>query len=98
MELVSDAVDIQSQKTQSLAVSSTAAVVQAQESGVFDLWCATEVAISIGPSSVATVTATTGYLLRANNTVPFKVTKGNYIQAITASASDTLYFQKTGNL
>lgn len=95
--LNSNVVDIRNQGLQSLAVSSTSASKQVQEHGIYDIWCATEVSIVIRDSSSFALTATTGYILRANNTVPFAIDSGQYIIAITASASDTLYFMKVGN-
>ena len=97
MALTQNTVDIREEVLSTLSVSSTSASKQILENGIHDLWCATDVFIRIG-GSVAAVTTTTGYLLRANNTVPFAISKGDYIVAITASASDTLYHIKTGEL
>jgi hypothetical protein len=96
MQLVSDVVDIRNRKPLSLAVTTAAALKQVGCSGIYDMWCATEVAIRISTSNEASLTATTGYILRANNSVSFIIDANQYIQAITASGSDTLYFHKVG--
>lgn len=68
-----------------LAVSAVAAQTAALDGGIYDIWCDVNVWLKI--DTVANdVTTSTGYLLRANTTVPFAVSDGEKIGAIAGAA------------
>jgi hypothetical protein len=76
-----------------LSVSGTAAQTSAfTVPGMYDVWCDVDVYLKID-TTANDVTTSSGYLLRANNTVPFKIDDGDKLGAITAS-SGTLRFHK----
>lgn len=94
---VSDAVDIQGRAQVRLAVSAAAAATAVLPEGIYDLWTegtAGDTWIKVAPVA-NDVTATTGYLLRAANTISFLVRKDCQVGAI-ATGSGTLVLHMIG--
>jgi hypothetical protein len=83
---VADFVDIEGDAQGQLATSTSGAHTAALTEGIYDIWATAD--------SASDVTTSTGYLLRANQTIPFFVTQGNKIGAILASGSDTLRYHR----
>jgi hypothetical protein len=76
-----------------LSVSGTAAQTSAfTVAGMYDVWCDVDVYLKVA-TTANDVTTSTGYLLRVNTTVPFKIDDGDKLGAISAS-SGTLRFHK----
>lgn len=93
---VSDAINIRDTAQSQLALSTTAAQTAAIETpGIYDLWCDVNCYVKIN-STANDVTTSTGYLLLANNVVPFTIGKGDKIGAIVAAGTGTLSYQKVG--
>lgn len=72
-----------------VALSTTAAQSAALNEGVYDLWSTADTYIKVA-TTATDVTTTTGYLIRANTTVPFYVPQGAKIGGILASGTGTL--------
>lgn len=60
-----------------------AAQTGALDGGLYDIWCDVDVYIKVA-TTANDVTTSTGYLLRANNTIPLVVGDGEKIGAIGA--------------
>ncbi len=77
-----------------LSVSGTAAQTSAitDGGGMYDVWADIDVYVKVAPTA-NDVTTSTGYLIRANNTVPVLVGDGDRIGAI-ASGSGTLRYHR----
>ncbi len=90
---VTDAVELSGFAQGSLAVSDTGAHTAALAAGIYDVWCAVDCYIKVG-ATASDVTTSTGYLLRANNTVPVVVPSLEKLGGITSAASDTLYYHR----
>lgn len=79
-----------------LSVSGTGAQTSAfagNTDGMYDLWSDVDVWIKVSPGTASDVTTGTGYLIRANTTVPVKIDDGDKIGAIAGGAG-TLRFHK----
>ena len=92
---VSDLVDLygnaQGSKAFATGATSTGALVE----GVYDLWADQDCYIKIDETA-NDVSASTGYLLRQNNTITAIVRADHKIGAIISSATGTLYYHKVG--
>jgi hypothetical protein len=79
-----------------LAISTIAAQTAdlGTQDGIYDLWSDVDCYVKIAVTA-NDVTTSTGYLLRANNTLAFFVNSGRKIGAITASGTGNLYFHRT---
>lgn len=76
-----------------LSVSGVAAQTPVlTEAGMYDVWSDVDVYLKVGPTA-NDVTTSTGYLLRANTTIPIKADDGDKIGAIAGGAG-TLCFHK----
>lgn len=76
-----------------LSVSGTASQTGVFASdGMYDVWADIDVYVKVAPTA-NDVTTSTGYLIRANNTVPVLVGDGDRIGAI-AAGSGTLRYHK----
>lgn len=80
-----------------LSVSGTAAHTSALTPGRYDLWCPVDVYIKIA-ATANDVTTSTGYLLRANNTLANVIIpntpSGMRLGGITAGSASTLSYHK----
>ena len=75
-----------------LSVSAAAAETSAfTASGLYDMWCDVDVYLKVGAGTVTDVTSGTGYLLRANTTVPFIVAENDKSGAIAGGAGTLSY-------
>jgi hypothetical protein len=94
MNPVSDSVDIRDAAQGSLAISTTAAQSAAiADSGVFDLSSTVDCFVKV--NAVANdVTTSTGYPLYLGNVVPFSISAGQKIGAITATGTGTLRWHR----
>lgn len=78
----------------SLAVSNIGAQTAALDGGLYDIWCDVDVFLKVA-TTASDVTTSTGYLLRANNTVPLLIPQDlEKIGAITSAATGTLRYHK----
>jgi len=91
----SDVIDIEGETQSNMAFSSTATQSAALTEGVYDVWCDQDVYLEVG-TAAASVTSSTGYLVRANKTVPVAIRTGSKIGAVRSSASGTLSWHKVG--
>lgn len=84
-------INIKGNSQAQLSVSGVAAQTGALASaGMYDVWCDVDVYLKVG--SVANdVTTSTGYLLRANTTIPIKVDDDDKIGAIAGGAGTLRY-------
>jgi hypothetical protein len=96
--IVSEAVDIRGRQQASVAFNGTAAVSNTLVEGIYDLWATADCYLAVSNSNAVAnaVASNTGYLLRAGNTVPFRIRPGDIIGVIQASASGTLAFVQVG--
>lgn len=92
---VHDAIDLEGYAQASLSISSVAAQTAALAEGIYDLWVDTDCFIKVA-ATANDVTTASGYLLRANNTVPLLVRDASKIGAITSAAAGTLRYHKVG--
>lgn len=93
----SEVIDIQGEVQVSTAFSTTATATVGFEEGVFDIWADQDCYIEVIASGAsAAVTSSTGYLLRANNTVPLAIRRNSMMGVVRSTASGTLYAFKTG--
>lgn len=62
------------------------------EGGLYDLWCDVDVYLKVG-TTANDVTTSTGYLLRANTTVPFIIGAGDRLGGIAGSSGTLRYIK-----
>jgi len=77
-----------------LSVSGTGAQTSpfaAGADGVYDLWCDVDVWIKVSQATASDVTSGTGYLIRANTTIPVKFDDGDKLGAIAGGAGTLRY-------
>lgn len=94
---VTDSISLSGNAQASVALSTTEAVSAALDSGVYDVWCASDCYLKVATAALHTatpVTTSNGYLLRAGNTVPIYVPDQEKIGGIVASGTTTLYYHK----
>lgn len=90
---VTDHIDIEGNAQAQLSLSTTAAQTAALTEGIYDIWCDVDCYIKVAPTA-DDVTTSTGYLLRADNTVPLIVRKDSKIGGIVASGTATFSYHK----
>src|SRR5262245_23148834 len=89
-ELVTDAIDIEGRaRITQLSTSTSGAQTAVLAEGIYDVWASADTFIKIA-ATASDVTTSTGYLLRANNTVSIFIRAGSRIGAILASSTGTL--------
>ncbi len=76
-----------------LSTSGTAAQTAALTDGIYHVWAATNTFIKVA-ATANDVTTSTGYELKAGNTIAVMVPGGQKIGAVLASGSSTLYIHK----
>lgn len=94
---VHDAIDLVGKSQGSFAVSSAGGAQSgALNEGIYDVWSDVNVYIKVVEvdGTASNVTASTGYLLRAGNTVPLFVRHGGKIGGRTGSGSGTLRYHQ----
>ena len=77
-----------------LSVSATGAqtaAIAAGADGIYDMWCDVDVWVKVSQGTSSDVTSGTGYLLRANTTIPVKLDDGDKIGAIAGGAGTLRY-------
>mgnify|MGYP007131755101 CR=1 FL=1 len=86
------AVSLEGRAQTQITISASATASVALNNGVYDVWCSIDCYLKVGlvPNDVA---VSTGYLLRAGNTVPLFVDQDRKIGAI-ASSTATLCFHQ----
>lgn len=90
---VADFIDIENDAQGQVSTSTVGAQSAALAEGVYDVWATVDSYIKVA-ASASDVTTTTGYLLRANQTIPLWVSNGNKIGAVLASGTDTLRYHR----
>lgn len=91
--LVSDAVSLSGYSQGTVSLSTVAAQSAALTGGVYDIWSDVDCYIKIA-ATANDVTTSTGYLLRANNTIPIIVPDQEKLGGIVASGTGTLTFHR----
>lgn len=82
-------------QAQLVLAAATAGSTGALAEGLYDIWATTDVFVKIAPvANAVDVTAVTGYLIRANNTVSVLVRNGSKINALSV-AGGTLSYHMT---
>lgn len=89
--LVSDAISLSGNAQGSVSLSTTAAQSAALTGGVYDVWSDVDCYIKVA-ATANDVTTSTGYLLRANNTIPIIVPDQEKLGGIVASGTGTLSY------
>lgn len=91
---ITDAIDIEDWSQGSISLTTTVAFAAPGDGeGIYDVWCAVDCYVHVGPDA-ASLTTSTGYLLRAGNTIPLMVRKNSGIGGILASGANTLYYHR----
>lgn len=90
---VADFIDIENDAQGQVATSTIAAHSAALSEGVYDVWSAVDTYIKVA-ASANDVTTSTGYLLRANQTIPVWVSNGNKIGGILVTGTSTLSYHR----
>jgi hypothetical protein len=90
---VTDHIDIEGYSAATVSSATTAAQSGVLNEGVYDLWCTADTYVKVAPTA-NDVTSGTGYLLRANNTVPFIVRTNSRIGCIMSTATGTLSYHR----
>lgn len=90
---VSDFVDIENDVQGQVNTSTTGAHSAALQEGVYDVWAGVDTYIKVA-TSASDVTTSTGYLLRANQTIPVWVSDGNKLGGVLAAGTDTLRYHR----
>lgn len=90
---VSDAIIISGFSQATVALSTTAAQSAALDAGEYDVWSDVDCYIKVA-ATANDVTTSTGYMLRANNTVPVIVPSQEKLGGIVASGTGTLTYHR----
>lgn len=90
---VADFVDIENDAQGQVSTSTTGAQSAALTEGVYDVWATVDTYIKVA-GTASDVTTSSGYLLRANQTIPVWVSNGNKIGGVLASGVDTLRYHR----
>lgn len=93
---VVDLVDIEGYAQGNVPLTGTGADDDDLEEGLYDVWCDDNVYIKVDPTDASDVTTSTGYLVRAGNTMTVKVRSGSHLGGVLASGTGTLYYHKIG--
>lgn len=91
--LVTDSISLSGNSQGSVSTSTTAAQSSALTGGVYDVWSSVDTYIKVN-ATANDVTTSTGYLLRANNTVPVIVPDQEKLGGILSSGTGTLYYHR----
>lgn len=91
--LVSDAISLSGHSQGTVSLSTTAAQSAALTGGVYDIWSDVDCYIKVAATANG-VTTSTGYLLRANNTIPILVSDQEKLGGIVASGTGTLSYHR----
>lgn len=91
--LVSDAISLSGNAQGTVSLSTTAAQSAALTGGVYDVWSDVDCYIKVA-ATANDVTTSTGYLLRANNTIPIIVPDQEKLGGIVASGTGTLSYHR----
>ena len=94
-QFISDLIDIEGFAKGTVSSATTAAQSAALTEGVYDIWCDQDTYIKVN-TTANDVTTTTGYLLRANNTITGVVRDARKIGCIMSTATGTLSYHKVG--
>ena len=94
-QFVSDLIDLEGYAQGSVSSATNAAQSAALNEGVYDLWCDQDSYIKIA-TTANDVTSSTGYLLRANNTITCVVRTNSKIGAIMSATAGTLKYHQVG--
>lgn len=94
-KFVADVVILKGHSQSQLSLSTTGAQTAKLTEGVYDVWCDKDCYIKVG-TTADDVTPSTGYLLRANNTVPIAIEKDDRIGGIMTSSTATLCIHRVG--
>lgn len=89
--LVSDAISLSGNAKGTVSLSTTADQSAALTGGVYDVWSDVDCYIKVA-ATANNVTTSTGYLLRANNTIPIIVPDQEKLGGIVASGTGTLSY------
>ncbi len=90
---VTDGIALSGNAKATVSLSTTAAQSAALTGGIYDVWSDVDCYIKIN-ATANDVTTSTGYLLRANNTVPIIVPDQEKIGGILASGTGTLSYHR----
>lgn len=90
---VADFIDIENDSQGQVATSTTAAQSATLAEGVYDVWSASDTYLKVA-ATADDVTTSTGYLLRANQTIPVWVSQGSRIGAVLSSGTGTLSYHR----
>lgn len=92
-EHVTDAISLSGFSQVTVSLSTAAAQSAALTDGIYDVWCDVDCYIKVA-ATANDVTTSTGYLLRANNTIPVIVPDQEKIGGIVASGTGTLTYHR----
>lgn len=94
-QLIADLVDLEgfAQASRTFATSATSTGVLIE--GVYDVWADQDVYLKVAETA-NDVTTSTGYLLRANNTITLLIRENRKLGVIMSSATGTAYYHQVG--
>lgn len=90
---VTDSIALSGNAQGSISISGTAAQSSALTGGIYDVGSTVDCYVKVN-ATANNVTTSTGYLLRANNTIPLIVPDQEKIGAITSGATGTLTYHR----
>lgn len=90
---VADAVSLSGYAQGTVSLSAVAAQSAALSGGIYDVWSDVDCYIKVA-TTANNVTTSTGYLLRANNTIPLIIPDQEKIGGIVASGTGALSYHR----
>lgn len=90
---ISDAVALSGFSQTTVSLSTSAAQSAALTAGIYDVWCDVDCYIKVA-ATANDVTTSTGYLLRAGNTIPLIIPDQQKIGGIVSSGTGTLTYHR----
>lgn len=91
---VSDSVSLHGKAQATFTLSTTADQGSALLSGIYDVWSDVDCFVKVSEAASTGLTTSTGYLLRANNTVAMDIPDQKKIGAIVAAGTGNIYYHR----
>lgn len=90
---MTDAISLSGNAQGTVSITTAAAQSSALAGGIYDVWSDVDCYIKVN-ATANDVTTSTGYLLRANNTIPLIVPNQEKLGGIVSAGTGTLYYHR----